>query len=231
MEKSSWYYIYSQRYYPFHFYIQEKIPQCFQAKGIFIDQSVFDEHLYKHEGEHFFSRITIKVETILQIIKEKRATKDTTPFFFTDCDILINPEANEYLQHYVKMPSLDILFQKEYKDQQVVNPGVMLIWPSEACLNFWESVLQDMKEAPTMEMTSINKLLPRTHLSAAFFDTKHVCSCITYETPRFCIYHILVKGESRETDIGNKMFESGINGHSMDTYIEMTRQQYGRLFM
>ena len=72
MDTIDWYYIYSQRYHPFHLYLQDKIPKnTFNAKGIFVDQSVFDEHLYKHSGEHFFSRITVKVETILCILKEK----------------------------------------------------------------------------------------------------------------------------------------------------------------
>ena len=90
MSKVDWFYIYSPRYYPFHYYLQDTINSTlYNLQGIFVDQKVFDKDLYQHEGEHFFSRITIKVETVLKLIQEKMEKNDPTPFYFSDCDILV----------------------------------------------------------------------------------------------------------------------------------------------
>lgn len=236
MNKIDWYYVYSQRYYPFNFYLQENIPDVFKVNGIFIDQSVFDENLYKHKGEHFFSRITIKIEVILKILQEKIANHDARPFFFTDCDILVRPSAATDLLSYTAQKDIDILFQREYKETNnlTVNPGVSLIWPNERTQTFFNRVLEDIKQNKNMEMASINTQLPSSPLRWNFFDIVHVCSSITASLNnyfRFSVYHILSDGSSREIDIGNKMFEALNNGQSMDKYVNMTMKKYGRVFM
>lgn len=231
MSKIDWYYIYSPRYYPFHFYLQENIPSSvFNAKGIFIEQSVFDEHLYKHKGEHFFSRITVKVENIIRIINQRLLTNNLEPFFFTDCDILVRPNAKDYIFPYTTYTNLDILFQKEHKDEtDTANPGVMLIWPNKKTLVFWETILKDMKTTITMEMAAINR--HKATLQYGFFHTIHVCSSITATRLDSPIYHILCDSKSRELDIGDKMYEALRNGQNMDKYIEMTKQKYGQVFI
>lgn len=231
MEKTDWYYVYSQRYHPFHLYLQDKIPKnTFNAKGIFVDQSVFDEHLYKHEGEHFFSRITVKVEAVLSLLRIKRAAGDMRPFYFTDCDILVGDLVND-LTIYTKSPHIDIWFQREHKNSMTINPGVMLIRPCEKTEDFWSRVLEDMKlDGASMELQSINKILQQTQIVWNLFHTSSACSSLTREVIPFGIYHILCGCDSRELDIGNKMCEATNCGHPMDKYIEQTRVQLGRLY-
>lgn len=231
MEKTDWYYVYSQRYHPFHLYLQDKIPKnTFNAKGIFVDQSVFDENLYKHSGEHFFSRITVKVETILCIIQVKRRAGDLQPFYFSDCDILIGELINE-LVAYTQNKHFDMWFQREYKQSNIINPGVMLIRPNERTETFWNQVLEDMKSTDiSMELLSINKILLENFVSWNTFLISSVCSSITREAIPFGIYHILCGCDSRELDIGNKMCEASNCGHPMEMYIEQTRTQLGRLY-
>ena len=231
MEKIDWYYVYSQRYHPFHLYLQDKIPKnTFNTKGIFVDQSVFDEHLYKHEGEHFFSRITVKVETILYIIKEKQRTGDLRPFYFSDCDILIGELINELIA-YTQNKNFDMWFQREYKESNLINPGVMLICPNERTEKFWIRVLADMTSTDSsMELQSINKILLDNCVFWNTFLTSSVCSSLTREHIPFGVYHILCSCDSRELDIGNKMCEASNCGHPMDRYIDQTRLQLGRLY-
>ena len=192
MEKIDWYYVYSQRYHPFHLYLPDKIPKnTFNTKGIFVDQSVFDEHLYKHEGEHFFSRITVKVETILYIIKEKQRTGDLRPFYFSDCDILIGELINELIA-YTQNKNFDMWFQREYKESNLINPGVMLICPNERTEKFWIRVLADMTSTDSsMELQSINKILLDNCVFWNTFLTSSVCSSLTREHIPFGVYHIL----------------------------------------
>ena len=231
MEKIDWYYVYSQRYHPFHLYLQDNIPKnTFNTKGIFVDQSVFDEHLYKHEGEHFFSRITVKVETILYIIKEKQRTGDLRPFYFSDCDILIGELINELIA-YTQNKNFDMWFQREYKESNLINPGVMLICPNERTEKFWIRVLADMTSTDSsMELQSINKILLDNCVFWNTFLTSSVCSSLTREHIPFGVYHILCSCDSRELDIGNKMCEASNCGHPMDRYIDQTRLQLGRLY-
>jgi hypothetical protein len=231
MNMIDWYYVYSQRYHPFHLYLQDKIPKnIFNTKGIFVDQSIFDEHLYKHEGEHFFSRITVKVETILYIIKEKQRTGDLRPFYFSDCDILIGELINE-LVAYTQNKNFDMWFQREYKESNLINPGVMLICPNERTEKFWIRVLGDMTSTHvSMELLSINKILLENCVSWNTFLTSSVCSSLTRKQIPFGVYHILCSCDSRELDIGNKMCEASNCGHPMDRYIDQTRLELGRLY-
>lgn len=231
MDLYDWYYIYSQRYYPFHLYLQDKIPkESFNAKGLFVDQSVFDEHLYKHEGEHFFSRITIKIEVILDLITTKRRILDERPFFFSDCDILVGDLVKELLVYPMNFV-VDMWFQREQKESCIANPGFILIRPNERTEQFWKDVLTDMKTIEnTMEMVSINKILKESSIIWNFFLTLSVCSSITRESSSFGIYHVLCSCDSREIDIGNKLFEASMNGHSMQKYVDQTQVEFGRLW-
>jgi len=231
MEKTDWYYVYSQRYYPFHLYLQDKIPKnTFNAKGIFVDQSVFDEHLYKHSGEHFFSRITIKVEAVLHLIRIKRAAGDIRPFYFTDCDILVGELVND-LTIYTKSPLVDMWFQREHKNLATVNPGVMLIRPCERTEEFWKRVLDDMNSNEgTADLQSTNRILQQMSIVWNLFHTSSACSSLTREAIPFGVYHILCGCDSRELDIGNKMCEASNCGQPMDKYVDQTRAELGRLY-
>lgn len=236
MEGVEWYYVFSQRYYPFHFYLEENIPPVFKATGVFVDQKVFDEHLYRHQGEHFFSRITVKIEVIIKLLEEKIAAQEKRPFIFTDCDILIGPTAFTDLMPYTEKSDTDILFQREYTDisNRTVNPGVSLIWPNERNLCFWKAVFEDINSTQNLDMISINKLLPKYDLQWDFFNTDHVCSSITTNAKNyknFSVYHILCGASSREVDIGDKMFEASNNGQNMEKYINMTIEKFGGVFM
>jgi hypothetical protein len=233
MSKIDWYYIYSQRYYPHDFYLKETIPAVFQEKGIFIDQSIFDEHLYKHQNEHFFSRITVKVETILSILREKIEEGIQSPFFFTDVDIIIRPQAAIDLYAYTNQTNKDILFQQEYLEGPVVNPGVILIWPTENSLRFWEDVVQQMNSANEMEMVVINRILKQNQILWGHFDLHHVCSTITINHTflnTFSVFHMLSGTNDRYGDMEEKKTQSKILVSDFEKYYAKTLEKYGKIF-
>jgi len=135
MSTLDWYYVYSPHYEFFHTALCEKIDKAFfNLHPLFVDQSIFDEHLYKHDGEHFFSRITVKIDKLISIIEERRSLQKTAPFIFTDCDILITPYASRTLPFYTKYEEVDILFQREYLTNAEVNPGCKMIRPTAVVL-------------------------------------------------------------------------------------------------
>lgn len=234
MKKIDWYYIYSQRYYPHDLYLKEAIPSVFQPNGIFIEQHYFDRDLYKHPGEHFFSRITIKIETILKILEEKRVKNETDPFLFTDVDLIIRPSAATEILKYTKTTDFDILFQKEYHDNPIVNPGVMLMWPNNATESFWKNVLEKMCEKNTMEMTCINSLLPEKIVKWDFFKLEDVCSPITVRHESinsFSIYHLLGGANDRLDDLKDKIAQAKILVRDFEKYYIASREKYGATFI
>ena len=122
-------------------------------------------------------------------------------------------------------------FQREYKESNLINPGVMLICPNERTEKFWIRVLADMTSTDSsMELQSINKILLDNCVFWNTFLTSSVCSSLTREHIPFGVYHILCSCDSRELDIGNKMCEASNCGHPMDRYIDQTRLQLGRLY-
>lgn len=204
-----WYYVYSQRYDKFHNYLQNKVNKTnYCIKGLFVDQSVFDEHLYKHEGEHFFGRITVKVDAIIQILEEK----GTQPFIFSDCDIMIGSMVDEIRTVYQNQ-QVDILFQQEIRGCPIVNPGFMMIRPSEKTLAFWKAVRADIIENNSMEMASINKLLPM--ITHEHFSYIHVCSSLTYSQLHYGICHLVTGARGADEDMDEKLFQTKVLGQPL----------------
>lgn len=233
--KVEWYYVYSQRYYPFHAYLQDKIPSCFEAKGLFVDQKVFDEHLYRQKETHFMANITVKIEKVVELLQEKHRNNDSRPFFFTDVDIIVRDVAASDLMKYTEQSSYDMIFQREYPERSIVNPGISLLWPTENCLSFWETVLHRMKTVPnSMDMTTINEVLESHPCSYSFFDLNHVCSTITINKQnllRFSVYHLLAGTNDRFGDLNEKYVQSKILVADMEKYYQQTIDSYGTLFL
>ena len=202
-----WYYIYSQRYFQFHDYLQQKVNKnIYTLRGLFIDQSVFDEHLYKHEGEHFFSRITVKVDAIIDIIQTRLIHSKTEPFFFSDCDIMIGNLADTLVK-YKDISGVDIFFQQEVREADIVNPGFMLIWPNENTLQFWKRILEDIITKNEMEMSSINVHIRENTINYRLFSYIDVCSTLTYSQPSYGICHLIVSSQGRDEDMGEKLYQ------------------------
>ena len=233
MSKVDWYYIYSPRYYPFHYYLQDNINKdIFNLQGIFIEQKVFDKDLYQHEGEHFFSRVTVKVETILKIIKEKMEKNDPTPFYFSDCDILIGNKVDEYFPLYTEYKEVDIVLQQEYTDEGTANPGFMLIWPTEKMLTFWDFIFHEIKDNNKMELDAINEYFKTNNdISWKMFNTFLVANAMTLKSLDYGVYHILCGCRSREQDLIDKYLECKRSGKSMEKYLMMTIEKHGGVFV
>lgn len=215
-----WYYIYSQRYFQFHDYLQQKVNKnIYTLRGLFIDQSVFDEHLYKHEGEHFFSRITVKVDAIIDIIQTRITYSNPEPFFFSDCDIMIGNLADTLVK-YKDISGVDIFFQQEVREADIVNPGFMLIWPNETTLQFWKRILEDIVTKNEMEMSSINVCIRENTINYRLFSYIDVCSTLTYSQPSYGICHLVASSQGRDEDMGEKLYQVAllskhINGETL----------------
>lgn len=204
-----WYYIYSQRYANFHRYLESTLTSTTYAlHPLFIDQSVFDEHLYKHQGEHFFGRITVKVDAIIRILESRLAAAG--PFIFSDCDLMIGSMVDDLGPIYRTTQDIDILFQQEIRDCPIVNPGFMMIWPNETTLAFWKTVRADIIDNHSMEMTSINKYL--SLIRHKHFSFIHVCSSLTYSQLDYGVCHLISGTRGADEDMAEKLYQTQLLG-------------------
>ena len=229
-----WYYMYSQRYGIFHFYLQDKIPRdVFTPRAIFINQSVFDEHLYKHEGEHFMSRVNVRIVNIINIIKERIETNNTEPFLFTDCDILIGPIVSQAIPIYAQHETIDMWFQKEFTEPEnkTINPGCILIRPTMKTLIFWVRVLDYMNTRHITDMEAPNKILGEgVDFPWQFFDLNHVNTSITIRNWDYAIYHVLCSCINRQQDMVNKYLEAAHMHQPLDHYESKVLEAFGSVY-
>ena len=210
MPKLDWFYVYSPRYEFFHNELFSTIDRnCFTPYPFYVDQAIFDEHLYKHEGEHFFSRITVKINTIIAILEERLSRNTLEPFLFTDCDILVTKYASRTLPFHAQFKEVDVIFQREHLTTAEVNPGCMMITPSQKVLDFFKTVRDDILHNNAMEMDSINKFLQsgQNKVKYTFFSTRDVCSSITISHATFSVFHLLGNSISKEADMEQKIKE------------------------
>jgi len=210
MSKIDWFYVYSPHYEFFHKELCTTIDRNhFTPYPFYVDQSIFDEHLYKHEGEHFFSRITVKINTIIAILEERLSSNKTLPFIFTDCDIIVTKYASRTMPVHAQFKEVDIVFQREYLTNTEVNPGCMMITPSQKILDFFKAVRDDILQNNSMEMDAINRFLQsgQNKVKYTFFSTRDVCSSITISHATFSIFHLLGNSISKEADMEHKIKE------------------------
>jgi hypothetical protein len=208
MSKLDWFYVYSPHYEFFHNELSSTIDRnYFTPYPFYVDQFIFDEHLYKHEGEHFFSRITVKINTIIAILEERLSRNNLTPFIFTDCDILVTKYASRTLPFHAEFKEIDILFQREYLTTTEVNPGCMMITPSTRVLDFFKAVRDDILQNNVMDMDAMNNFLRsgQNKVKYTFFSTRDVCSSHTISHATFSVFHILGNCISKEADMAHKI--------------------------
>jgi len=165
-----WYYMWSPHYEIFHRIFQDKfheslrLPNEFNDRPIYIEQSVFKNELHDTNGIHPFVGCTIKVDLLIQAIYNNW----NGYFLFSDIDILIK---NDSIRE-----DIDIFIQKEYdmvflKEDKTVNIGFCLIKANEKTLKFWKDVLSKItKEAH--DQSVVNDELPLFDGLWGFFDEK-----------------------------------------------------------
>ena len=220
MNKIDWYYVYSQRYSTFHRLLQDSVDKnLFRQHPLFVDQSFFDEHLYKHDGEHFLSRITIKIDKTIDIIESRIREENKAPFIFSDCDLLVRPDWGKRVEYYSKLFEFDIIFQREFLTSFYVNNGFMMMIASEKTLKFWNDVRDLIINEKIVDIQAVNRVLNGTHITYSCFSVRDVASCQTMKTDEPCIYHILCGSISREQDMEDKYFEARRFGVDIDKYM------------
>jgi hypothetical protein len=164
-----WYYMWSDRYRIFHEMLTTSIPPDFEKRPIHLPQERFDAELYQTKGEHFWYASLIKVDTVLQCLREA-SEKGNSYIVFSDADIIVKPGVYDKLAPYM-MEAYDMVFLKEGDH---TNIGFLLLRVCDEVVGFWNMIRTMMKEAPGLDQTYINEKLPSfpgkyTHFSNQIF--------------------------------------------------------------
>ena len=134
--------------YDFYFrHITKNLNDMFEIEPIKIDNISNNNN-----GHTFFGGVSIKIELIIQKIKENIGNT----IIFTDATIFINKDrANELKGFFDNYLENDLCFADN--TDSFYNIGIILIKCSEKTLHFFENVLQDLIHSKGWDQEVVNK--------------------------------------------------------------------------
>ena len=197
-----WFYMWSQKYAFFHHLLEGSMKEPeLKLEPIFIEQSVFDENLHKKQGEHAWSGCSIKIDLLIQRLKD---ADNVHPYIlFTDVDLVVKPGIYKHLVPYMESGT-SMVFLKE---GQHLNIGFVLLKVCPDVLAFWEMVKAKMVEEPKHDQGYVNELIegyPGTYMT---FDNQLFCCSNTWEgTVPFVVMQPLCSCLGKELDFAEKVF-------------------------
>jgi hypothetical protein len=160
-------YFYSELYEYYNKHIHTNLQTVFEVEGIKIDN-------LQNNGVHtFFGGVSIKIELIVQKIKENMGNA----IMFTDATIFINSNnTNQLVDFFNKYVDNDLCFADN--ENGYYNIGVILIKCTTKTLTFFENVLTDLLNTRGWDQDIVNKhLLNNNTLKVTTFDrTKIYCN-------------------------------------------------------
>jgi hypothetical protein len=162
-------YFYSELYEYYNKHILENLNLVFELEGIKID------NLKNNNSHTFFGGVSIKIELILQKIKENMGNS----IIFTDATIFINSNnTDELVDFFYKYLDNDLCFA-DNDGTGYYNIGIILIKCNIKTLSFFENVLTDLTNTRGWDQDVINKHLlnNNNNLKVDTFDrTKIYCN-------------------------------------------------------
>jgi hypothetical protein len=197
-----WYYIWSHDYRIFHEIMQDSIkyPE-FELSPIEIPQERFDSELYKNEGQHFWYKSLIKVDTILDCLK--KGHEQSKPYIlFTDIDIVVRENIYKDVKGFMDK-SVDMVFMKE---GSIMNIGFMLLRVCDEVYSFWQLIRSKMMEKDGLDQMYVNECLLSYRRMYTHFDEKLYTSSNLWNGSLSCkVIQVLCDGLIKEYNIIEKI--------------------------
>ena len=158
-------YFYSQLYEYYNKHIHKNLNSVFDLDAIKIDD------LQNNSGHTFFGGVSIKIELIIQKIKENMGSS----IIFTDATIFINSNnINELVEFFNKYTDNDLCFADNNGICRY-NIGIILIKCNIKTLAFFENVLQSLISSSGWDQEIVNEHLSNnTDLVVNMFDREKI---------------------------------------------------------
>jgi hypothetical protein len=196
-------FFYSPLYYYYNHHIHKNIGSFFEIEGIEIND------LSNNSNHTFFGGVSIKIELIIQKIKENLGQS----IIFTDATIFINSNnANQLLDFFTSYTNNDLCFPDNGGDcLHHYNIGVMLINCNERTLSFFENVLIDLIQNKGWDQDVINTHLKNNStLKVDEFDKEKIFCNYEFNPAYKDTYLIYKSFINHDTNI-NKNFNARLN--------------------
>jgi hypothetical protein len=139
----------------------------------FIIEPILIEELNAKKDQHtFFGGVSIKIELVIQKIKENLGKF----IIFTDATIFINEKnCNQLSDFFDFYKNYDLCFPNNLIGEHLYNIGIMLINCNENTLDFFENVLIVLKASSGWDQDIVNKCLSEKHkLKIGLFSEKKI---------------------------------------------------------
>ena len=203
-----------------------KYDTVFEDKSIFMEQSVFDDTMYKNPG-HFLCGCFIKLEKTLELLE---TLPENSYFVFSDADILLIPNKSikQMIDSYTSIDA-DIVFMREAPDQEVSNIGFSLLKVCDVNRELFRNVMKLSKEQPTnLDQGLVNEALKQYTGKHYYFPTEYVMTSSTiiyHQRNRIPIHDIMVfqplcnPSESKEKVMNAKLSQYKMFGFPVEYFI------------
>lgn len=207
-----WFYIWSEKYSEFNEYLQKTLKNKFELYPIYIPQERFNKELNLiNNNSHIWSRCTIKLNTIIDILKSTVLDNDEL-FVFSDVDIFIRPnclpQINNCFDLYDSF-AYDLVFSQE-KDDSYLQMGTMLIRKKNSVLTFWETILNRCLLDPTLLDQNIMNEEIQNMNNVTCFRITEVLNCLTLSEVNkriYLIYNLMTTEKDIDNNIRHKKKE------------------------
>jgi hypothetical protein len=159
-------FFYSQLYEYFYNHIHDNIKSFFDLEAIKID------NLTNNSNHTFFGGVSIKIELIIQKIKENMGNS----IIFTDATIFINfNNSNKLVEFFNIYTNNDLCFSDNEGGGHKYNIGIILINCNIKTLSFFENVLDDLINKKGWDQDVINNhLCNNNNLKVGLFDKEKI---------------------------------------------------------
>jgi hypothetical protein len=200
-----WYYMWSENYRFFHEIVKDSMKEPeFELRPIEIAQSCFDKELYKVEGKHHWEGSFIKIDLLIDRLKE--AIEQSEPYIlFTDVDLVVKPGVYQGLKTYID-DGYEMVFLKEGEQ---LNIGFILLRTSQHVIDFWKGIRKMMEEKEGHDQAYVNQAIHAfTGKYTTFDDQIFTCSNTWNCTTEFAIMQVLCSCLGKEFNMAEKIFST-----------------------
>jgi hypothetical protein len=214
--------MWSEKYRFFHEILQNEMKESnLRLEPIHIDQSVFDKELYQSSG-HAWMGCCIKIDLLIQRLKDHIGNKETPYILFTDVDLIVKPGIYDKLTQYLNGENdATMVFLKEGDH---LNIGFVLLKVCDEVIAFWEIIREKMTEKPDHDQKYVNELIKEYTGTWSIFDSKaFLCSNGWDCNTPFVVIQPLSSCLGKEYDFAEKIFYSAQH-INIDPYMKYVHQ-------
>jgi hypothetical protein len=192
--------MWSEKYQFFHEALQASMKDSeFTLMPINIEQSYFDENLYKIENAHAWAGCSLRIDLII----ERLENADTSYILFSDVDIVAKSKIYENMKGHIEKKESMVFLQ----NNKEINIGFVLLKVCPEVIEFWKGIRLAIMEKPGHDQKYVNDLIKGYTGSWTKFDSQlFTRSNIWNHMSDYSIFQPHSSSLGRDFDFAEKIF-------------------------